>query len=91
MSFPIFVEAINGQFAASLIGEPNVRVVKPSRAEAVAALKAQIQQRVALGELLSVEIDAVNVSDLAGKYRSDTTLRQISDEAYQLRDAERIE
>jgi hypothetical protein len=91
MSFPIFVEAVNGQFAASLIGAPNVRVVKPNRAQAIAGLKAEIQQRVALGELLSLEIDAVSVSDLAGKYGSDLTLRQISDEAYQIRDSERTE
>lgn len=87
MSFPIFVEAVNGQFAASLIGAPSVRVVKPNRAQAIAGLKAEIQQRVALGELLSLEIDAISVSDLAGKYGSDATLRQIRDEAYQLRDS----
>ena len=91
MSFPIFVEAVNGQFAASLIGAPNVRVVKPNRAQAIAGLKAEIQQRVALGELLSLEIDAVSVSSLAGKYRPDPTMREICDEAYQLRDAERTE
>ncbi len=91
MSFPIFVEAVNGQFAASLIGAPNVRVVKPNRAQAIAGLKAEIQQRIALGELMSLEIDSFSVSELAGKYGSDPTLRQISDEAYQLRDTERTE
>ena len=91
MSFPIFVEAVNGQFAASLIGAPNVRVVKPNRSQAIAGLKAEIQERVALGELLSLEIDAVSVSSLAGRYGSDPTLREICDEAYQLRNAERTE
>lgn len=91
MRFPIFVEAVNGQFAASLIGAPNVHVVKPNRAQAIAELKAEIQKRVALGESLSLEIDAVSISDLAGTYGSDPTLRQISDEAYHLRDAERTE
>ena len=65
--------------------------MKPNRAQAIAGLKAEVQERVALGELLSVEIDAISVSDLAGKYGSDPTLRQIGDEAYQLRDAERTE
>jgi hypothetical protein len=91
MSFAIFVESVNGQFAASLIGAPNVRVVKPDRAQAIAGLKAEIQQRVTLGEFLSLEIDAVSVSNLAGKYGSDPTLREICDEAYQIRDAERTE
>jgi hypothetical protein len=79
MSFPIFVEAVDGQFAASLIGAPNLRVVKPNRAQAIAGLKAEIQQRVALGELLSLEIDAASISNLAGKYESDPTLREIRD------------
>ena len=87
MSFKVFVEAVDGQFAASLIGAPNVRVVKPDRAQAIAELKAEIQKRVALGELLSLEIGAISVSDLAGKYGSDPTLRQISYEAYRLRDS----
>ncbi|MEK6287692.1 MAG: hypothetical protein AABO57_18395 [Acidobacteriota bacterium] len=87
MSFSIFVEAVDGQFAASLIGAPNVRVVKPDRAQAIAGLKAEIQQRVALGELQSLEIDAVSVSSLAGNYGSDPTLREICDEAYRLRDS----
>lgn len=91
MSFPIFVEAVNGQFAASLIGAPNVRVVKPNRAQAIAGLKAEIQQRVALGELLSLDVDTLGISSLAGKYGSDPALREIRDEAYQLRDSERIE
>lgn len=89
MSFAIFVEAVNGQFPASLIGAPSVRLVKSTRAQAIAGLKAEIQQRVALGELLSVEINAVSVSDPAGKYCTDPTLRQISNEACKLRDSER--
>ena len=89
MNSPICVEAVNGQFSASLIGAPGVRAVGPNRAQAIAELKAEIQHRVALGELLSLEIDSVSVSSLGGNYSSDPTLRQISDEAYQLRDAER--
>jgi hypothetical protein len=91
MSFPIVIEEVNGQFAASLIGAPNLRVVKPNRAQAIAGLNAEIQHRVALGELLSLEIDDVSISSLAGKYASDPSLGQICDEAYQLRDAERNE
>jgi hypothetical protein len=91
MSFPIFVEAVNGQYVASLVGAPNVRVARANRAEAIAELRAEIQQRVAVGELLSLEIDSLNVSSLAGEYDSDPTLRDICDEAYSLRDAERTE
>ncbi len=91
MNFPIFVEAVNGQFAASLVGAPGVRVVGPNRTQVLTSLKAEIQRRVALGELVSLEIESVSVSSLAGKYGSDPTLRQISDEAYRLRDADRVQ
>ncbi len=89
MTFPVLVEACDGQFTASLVGAPNVRVVGPTRSQAVDALKAVIEHRIALGELLSLEIDAIGVSSLAGKYNADPTLRTICDDAYQMRDAER--
>lgn len=89
MTFPVVVEACDGQFAASLVGVPNVRVVGPTRSQAIDALKAEIEHRVALGELLSLDIETVGVSSLAGKYETDPTLRAICEEAYQLRDAER--
>jgi predicted RNase H-like HicB family nuclease len=89
MTFPVLVEACDGQFTASLVGVPNVRVVGPTRSQAVEALKAVIEHRIALGELLSLEIDAIGVSSLAGQYNADPTLRTICDDAYQMRDAER--
>jgi hypothetical protein len=88
MTFPVLIEANDGQFAASLLGAPNVRVVEPTRSQAIAALKAEIEQRIQLGELLSLEIELVGVLSLAGKYSTDPTLREICDSAYQLRDAE---
>lgn len=88
MTFPVVVEAGDGQFAASLVGVPNVRLVSPTRSQAIDALKAEIEHRVALGELLSLDIETVGVSSLAGKYETDPTLRAICEEAYQ-RDAER--
>ncbi|MBP6824068.1 MAG: hypothetical protein KA368_21150 [Acidobacteria bacterium] len=93
MSFPVLVEAENGYFAASLLGAVNLRVVEPTRDEAVAALKTELQQRIQKGELLSVEVGelaTIGVSDLVGKYRDDPTLREICEQAYQLRDAENV-
>ena len=89
MTFPVVVEACDGQFAASLVGVPNARVVSPTRAQAIDALKAVIAQRIATGELLSLEVETTGISSLAGKYEADPTLRAICDEAYKLRDAER--
>ena len=88
MTFPISVEAENGVFVASLIGSPHWRVVETTRGQALAALRAQLQQRIAQGELIALELEPVGVSTLAGKYQDDLTLREICDQAYELRDAE---
>ena len=88
MTFPVVIEACDGQFAASLVGVPSVRVVGPTRSQAIDALKVVLEQRIALGELLSLDIEPTGISNLAGKYEADPTLRAICDEAYQLRDAE---
>jgi hypothetical protein len=89
MTFPVVVEACEGQFAASLVGVPSVRVVGPTRSQAIDALKVVLEQRIALGELLSLDIEPTGISTLAGKYEADPTLRAICDEAYHVRDAER--
>jgi len=89
MTFPILVEPCDGQFAASLVGEPKLRVVGQTRSQALEALKSEIEHRVALGELLSLEIDMIGVSDLAGKYQTDPTLQTICSEAYAKRDSDR--
>ena len=88
MTFPVVVEPCDGQFAATLVGAPDVRVVGPTRADAIAALRAEIAHRIGRGELLSLEVDTVGAADLAGKYAEDPTLRQICADAYQRRDAE---
>jgi hypothetical protein len=88
MTLPVLLESIDGQFAAMLLGAPNVRVVGATGDQAIASLKAEIQQRVEQVEILLVEIDAAELSSLAGKYRDDPTLREICEDAYALRDAE---
>ncbi len=89
MTFPILIEPYDGQFAASLLGAPNMRAVKPTRDKAISALETEIQQRVEGGELLSLEFDALSVSAMAGKYNSDPTLREICENALKIRDDER--
>jgi hypothetical protein len=89
MTFLVFVEACQGRFTAQLVGAPAVQVVGATRDQALAGLRAAIQERVRTGELTSVEIDPLGISDLAGTYRDDPTLREICEEAYRLRDAER--
>ena len=88
MTFPVLVELSEGQYAATLVGAPQVRVVGSTRDEAIAALRAEIAERVQRGELLSLEINALGVADLAGKYADDPTLRAICTDAYDQRDRE---
>lgn len=89
MTFPVLVKGQNGHFTASLVGAPNLSVVDATRAQALAALKVEIQQRIEQGELVSLEVETVGVSELAGIFSEDPTLRDICEEAYKLRDAEK--
>ena len=89
MTFPVVVEPCDGQFAASLLGEPKVRVLGRTRSQALDALKTEIEHRVANGELVSLEIDTIGVTDLAGRYQTDSTLRTICSVAYEKRDSDR--
>ncbi len=88
MVLPVLIEHCDGQFAATLVGAPAIRVVGSTRAEVLAALEADLTQRMARGELVSLELAPRGVSGLAGQYRTDPTLREICSEAYRLRDAE---
>lgn len=89
MGFPVLVETHDGQYAASLVGAPEVRVVERTRSQAISALAAQIRHRIEVGELVSLEVEQVGVASLAGRYSDDPTLSEICQRAYQLRDAER--
>jgi hypothetical protein len=91
MTFPVLVLPDQGRFAATLVGAPEVRASASTREEALAALGTEIEQRMAQGELVALEIRPQGLSSLAGKYRDDPTLRAICEEAYQQRDAGREE
>jgi predicted RNase H-like HicB family nuclease len=88
MTFPVQIEPNNGYFTATLVGAPEVSATAGSRAEALAALETCIEQRIAKGDLVSLEVGPRGVSDLAGIFADDPTLREICEEAYRLRDSE---
>lgn len=91
MTFPILVEPDNGQFAAQLVGEQNIRFIRPTREEAVAAIQAELRQRVQRGELVSVEVVKQGVAAVAGKFADDPTLDDLCEEIYAERDRQRDE
>jgi hypothetical protein len=88
MTLPVLVESCDGQFAAVLVGAPTIRAMGTTQTEALAALQADLAQRIARGELVSLELVPTGLSGLAGKYRTDPTLCEICSEAYRMRDAE---
>jgi hypothetical protein len=69
MTFPVVVAACDGQYDASLVGVPNVRVVGPTRSPAIDALKEELEHRVARGALLCLDVETIGVSSLAGSTR----------------------
>jgi len=88
MTFPVMIEANNGQFTAVLVGAPTIRAIGPTRDAALAALHTDLAQRLARGELVSLDLSPTGVSGLAGTYSTDPTLRDICTEAYRTRDTE---
>jgi hypothetical protein len=89
MMFPVMIEPCDGQFAATLLGAPTIRAVGATRDDALRALHTDLAQRLAQGEFVTLEVSPQGVTDLAGTYSTDPTLRDICAEAYRMRDAER--
>src|SRR5689334_20785739 len=89
MTVPVLVEQTNGQFSASLVGSPELRCVRPSRGEAIAALQNELAQKIAAGELLDLEVQPLGVSGLAGRFQDDPVLGEIRDQIYRERDSQK--
>jgi hypothetical protein len=89
MTLAARVESNNGDFTAELIGAPDVRATASSRDLAVQALRQVIAERLSQGALALVDVPMLGVTDVFGTFRDDPTLREICEEAYRLRDAER--
>ncbi|MBI2478663.1 MAG: hypothetical protein HYV60_08530 [Planctomycetia bacterium] len=91
MTYPVIVEPDNGQFSAKLLGDDRIVVVRPTRDEAVNALKHEVEQRVIRGELVFVDLPKPGAAAVIGMFADDPTLREIVDEIYAERDRERDE
>src|SRR5690349_396419 len=91
VTFPVIVHPFQGQFEATLVGAPDVRVTAPTREAALAALESAIARRLDQGELVALEVPRRGLAGLYGKYRDDPTLREICETGYQERNADRCE
>ena len=63
--------------------------MRPTRAEALAALRSELARKVAADELVDLEIQPLGAAAIAGQFRDDPTLREICDEIYRQRDAQK--
>lgn len=89
MPYPVAVRQENGRYVATLLGAPELRAEGATREAALAQLQALLQERVARGELVSMEVEPKSgVLAIAGKYRDDPTLAEMCAEIYRERDAE---
>ena len=86
MPIPVHVEQANGSFTATVVGEPRYCAKGPTRDSAIAALRADLASRVALGEIVLVDLNPKSLISLAGKYKDDPTLDDICREAYRYLD-----
>lgn len=89
MTVTVLVEQTNGEFSASLVGSPGFLVIRPTRAEAISALRHELAAKVAAGDLVDLELQPQGVSSLAGMFRDDPSLGDICEDIYRQRDAER--
>lgn len=89
MTVPVFIERSDGDFAVSVVGNPELRVVGRTKQEALAAMTAELQSRTESGLLAFLELPQQSLSRLVGKYSDDPTLREICTRAYTDRDLER--
>lgn len=88
MTLPVLIQSTDGQFCASVVGSPELRCVRPTRSEALAALRSELARKVAADELVDLEIEPLGVAALAGRFQDDPTLRDICEEIYRQRDAQ---
>ena len=88
MTFPIWVEQQNGKFTATVIGAPQLKAEGATKEQAVAAATAQLQGRVAAGEVVLVNVPTPLP---ARNYTPEEieAMREMCAEAYRERDAQK--
>lgn len=88
MNVTVYFESTNGHVEAVVLGAPSFRAKGPTRDDALLSLRTEIQSRISVGELVSLEIPtpASGIASLAGKYATDESLAGIVDEIYRHRD-----
>ena len=89
MTFPILIHQDNGHYVATLLGAPEVRIEASSRDAALSQMRAALQTRMNVGELVFLDVpEEEGILAAAGTYKDDPALLEICEEIYRQRDAE---
>ncbi len=93
MSIEVQVTPTNGEFTASILGSSIVHAVGSSKPAAIEALKLKLQQLQNSGELVTIDLPVVSISDKIGTYTKEhrELLREICAESYRLRDEQKAQ
>ncbi len=89
MILPVHIEQTNGVFTAFVVGDPTVRAEAPTKEAAIASLRADVNRRIAAGEIVLMDLAPLPVTAFAGILKDDPTLDEMVAEIYRQRDAER--
>lgn len=89
MTFPVLVQTQAGRFQASVLGSPAMVAEGATKEEAITALRENINQRFAKGELVLLDVPHRAVTDFAGLFKDDPTLQEMVEEIYRERDAQK--
>lgn len=91
MTVSVLVTPRDGRFFASVLGSPEVSAAGDTKPAAIDALKAELARRQSAGELVTIDMPPVAVTDLIGRHSAAyrENLREIVAEAYRLRDEEK--
>jgi len=90
MTFPILVQPHDGRFQASVLGSPTMAADGATKEEALTALRTNINQHFAKGELVLLDVPYRAVTDFAGLFKDDPTLEDIVKDFYRERDAQKL-
>jgi hypothetical protein len=88
MTVPVWVEQQNGKFTATVLGAPQVKAEAATKEQAVAAVTAQLRDRVTTGEVVLVDVPAPLPSRQYTKEEIEA-MREMTAEIYRERDAQK--
>ena len=91
MTIPVWVEQTNGRFTATVLGAPQLRADGPSKEQAVAALRADLNARAASGELVTLDVPDPSAAFPPRRYTEDelADMRETLAEIYRNRDEQK--